>query len=63
MRRRDAGRRPVIRQILRMIQTLRQNARDHGVHLYDLDDPRQGIAHVVGPEEGLDVARFADQLR
>ena len=40
-------------QILRMIQTLRQNAGDHGVHLYDLDDPRQGIAHVVGPEEGL----------
>ena len=40
-------------QILGMIQTLRQNAHDHGVRLYDLDDPRQGIAHVVGPEEGL----------
>ena len=40
-------------QIMGMIETLRQNANDHGVHLYDLDDPRQGIAHVVGPEEGL----------
>ncbi|MBT6522600.1 MAG: 3-isopropylmalate dehydratase large subunit, partial [Rhodobacteraceae bacterium] len=40
-------------QIMGMIETLRQNAHDHGVHLYDLDDPKQGIAHVVGPEEGL----------
>ena len=40
-------------QIMGMIETLRQNANDHGVHLYDLDDPRQGIAHVVGPEESL----------
>ena len=40
-------------KILGMIQTLRQNTHDHGVRLYDLDDPRQGIAHVVGPEEGL----------
>jgi 3-isopropylmalate/(R)-2-methylmalate dehydratase large subunit len=40
-------------QISRMIDTLRSNATAHGLRLYDLDDPRQGIVHVVGPEEGL----------
>ncbi|TRD15356.1 3-isopropylmalate dehydratase large subunit [Palleronia caenipelagi] len=40
-------------QIARMIDTLRDNAAAHGLRLYDLDDPRQGIVHVVGPEEGL----------
>ncbi|WP_298679958.1 3-isopropylmalate dehydratase large subunit [uncultured Lentibacter sp.] len=40
-------------QIERMIQTLRSNATAHGVRLYDLDDPLQGIVHVLGPEEGL----------
>lgn len=40
-------------QIARMIDTLRDNAAAHGVRIYDLDDPHQGIVHVVGPEEGL----------
>jgi 3-isopropylmalate/(R)-2-methylmalate dehydratase large subunit len=40
-------------RIARMIDTLRGNAAKHGLRLYDLDDPRQGIVHVVGPEEGL----------
>ncbi len=40
-------------QIARMIETLRTNARAHAIRLYDLDDPGQGIVHVVGPEEGL----------
>lgn len=40
-------------QIARMIDTLRQNATDHGLRLFDLDDPSQGIVHVVGPEQGL----------
>ena len=40
-------------QIARMIDTLRGNARTHGIKMYDLDDPRQGIVHVIGPEEGL----------
>lgn len=40
-------------QIARMIDTLRQNAADHGLRLFDLDDPSQGIVHVVGPEQGL----------
>lgn len=39
--------------IARMIQTLRENAAAHGLRLFDLDDPDQGIVHVVGPEQGL----------
>lgn len=40
-------------RIARMIETLRGNASAHGLRLYDLDDPHQGIVHVIGPEEGL----------
>ncbi|PSL18090.1 3-isopropylmalate dehydratase large subunit [Shimia abyssi] len=40
-------------QIARMIDTLRSNANIHGLRLYDLADPHQGIVHVLGPEEGL----------
>jgi 3-isopropylmalate/(R)-2-methylmalate dehydratase large subunit len=40
-------------QIARMIETLRVNAHTHGLRLYDLDDPAQGIVHVIGPELGL----------
>lgn len=36
-----------------MVDTLRKNARKHGLRLFDLDDPGQGIVHVVGPEQGL----------
>jgi 3-isopropylmalate/(R)-2-methylmalate dehydratase large subunit len=39
--------------IRRMIVQLRDNARHHGVRLFGLDDPGQGIVHVVGPEQGL----------
>ena len=35
------------------IDTLRANCREFGVRLYDLDDPLQGIVHVIGPELGL----------
>ena len=35
------------------IDTLRANCREFGVTLYDIDDPRQGIVHVIGPELGL----------
>jgi len=34
------------------IDTLRNNCREFGVKLYDLDDPQQGIVHVIGPELG-----------
>ncbi len=38
---------------LRQIEALRSNAAEHGITLYDIDDPRQGIVHVIGPELGL----------
>ncbi len=40
-------------QIARMIDTLRQNAKNHDLRIFDLDDPAQGIVHVIGPEQGL----------
>lgn len=41
---------PVSKQ---QIDTLRKNCQDFGIRLYDLDDPQQGIVHVIGPELGL----------
>ena len=35
------------------IDTLRENCRQFGVRLYDLNDPQQGVVHVIGPELGL----------
>src|SRR5687768_11682471 len=35
------------------IDTLRNNCKEFGVKLYDLNDPQQGIVHVIGPELGL----------
>ena len=35
------------------MDTLRANCEEFGVQLYDLNDPRQGIVHVIGPELGL----------
>lgn len=49
-RTRDADLAP---QIAYMIETLRNNAAKHGLKLFDLHDPGQGIVHVVGPEQGL----------
>ena len=39
--------------IRRMIETLERNASEHGLTIFGLNDPRQGIVHVVGPEQGL----------
>jgi 3-isopropylmalate/(R)-2-methylmalate dehydratase large subunit len=36
-----------------IIETFRANMRASGLRHFDLDDPRQGIVHVVGPEQGL----------
>jgi 3-isopropylmalate/(R)-2-methylmalate dehydratase large subunit len=36
-----------------MIATLERNVRDFGVRFAGLDDDRQGIVHVIGPELGL----------
>jgi 3-isopropylmalate/(R)-2-methylmalate dehydratase large subunit len=37
----------------RLVPLLRANCTDHGVGLFDLDDDRQGIVHVIAPELGL----------
>ncbi|HLV77308.1 MAG TPA: 3-isopropylmalate dehydratase large subunit [Marinobacter sp.] len=41
---------PKVRSV---IEQLVNNTRKHGIELIGLDDPRQGIVHVVGPEQGL----------
>jgi 3-isopropylmalate/(R)-2-methylmalate dehydratase large subunit len=41
---------PTAREIVKAIDV---NAADFGVHLFPWGDPRQGIAHVVGPEQGI----------
>jgi 3-isopropylmalate/(R)-2-methylmalate dehydratase large subunit len=40
-------------EIARMVRQVEENTAKHGVTLFGLDDPRQGIVHVVGPEQGL----------
>ncbi|MGH1376486.1 MAG: 3-isopropylmalate dehydratase large subunit [Alphaproteobacteria bacterium] len=35
------------------IETLRKNCEDFGVELFDLTDKRQGIVHIIGPEQGF----------
>src|SRR5712675_1109611 len=36
-----------------MVEGLKAHAQETGVTLFDLGDKRQGIVHVVGPEQGL----------
>ncbi len=35
------------------VDALTQNAKDFGVQLFDMNDKRQGIVHVIGPEQGF----------
>ena len=35
------------------IETLRQNCEEFDVQLFDLTDKRQGIVHIIGPEQGF----------
>ncbi|MFT4113604.1 3-isopropylmalate dehydratase large subunit [Silvibacterium sp.] len=37
----------------KQIDTLRKNCADFGVELYDVQSPKQGIVHVIGPEQGF----------
>ncbi len=37
----------------KQIETLRENCRQFGIRLYDLDDANQGIVHIIGPELGF----------
>jgi len=34
------------------VETLEQNCREFGITLFDMNDTRQGIVHVIGPEQG-----------
>src|SRR5256885_11112759 len=36
-----------------MLRQIEENAAKHRIKLFGLTDPRQGIVHVVGPEQGL----------
>jgi len=35
------------------VDTLRKNCKEFGVELFDVDDKRQGIVHIIGPEQGF----------
>jgi 3-isopropylmalate/(R)-2-methylmalate dehydratase large subunit len=35
------------------IDTLSENCRDFGLQLYEMEDIRQGIVHIIGPEQGF----------
>jgi 3-isopropylmalate/(R)-2-methylmalate dehydratase large subunit len=35
------------------VETLEANCREFGIKYFDLDDKKQGIVHIVGPEQGL----------
>ena len=37
----------------KQLNALRDNCRDFGITLFDIDDIRQGIVHVMAPEQGL----------
>ena len=35
------------------VETLEQNCREFGITYFSMDDIRQGIVHIIGPEQGL----------
>ena len=35
------------------VDTLRENCKEFGVQLFDVNDKRQGIVHIIGPEQGF----------
>ena len=45
---------PIADEISRkQVDTLRDNCKEFGVQLFDIGDVRQGIVHVIGPENGF----------
>ena len=40
-------------EIRRMVETFTENVRTHGIAAFHLDDERQGIVHIIGPEQGI----------
>ena len=46
--------RPIADPVSRhQVETLRRNANEFGLRLFDIRDPHNGIIHVIGPESGL----------
>ena len=37
----------------KQVETLRRNCAEFGVEMYDVQSPKQGIVHVIGPEQGF----------
>ena len=35
------------------VETLEKNCADFGVPIFGMNDPRQGIVHIIGPEQGF----------
>ena len=35
------------------VEALAENAREFGVEYYDEHDRRQGVVHIIGPEQGF----------
>ena len=35
------------------VDTLRDNCKEFGIELFDVNDKRQGIVHIIGPEQGF----------
>ena len=40
-------------EALAQVETLRKNCKDFGIQFFDIDDIRQGIVHIIGPEQGF----------
>ena len=45
------------------VVTLDENCKDNNILQFDIHDRRQGIVHVVGPEQGPNFARYDYSLR
>jgi 3-isopropylmalate/(R)-2-methylmalate dehydratase large subunit len=50
---RERGKAIANTEIAAMVRNLENNAAENQITLFGLRDPRQGIVHVVGPEQGL----------
>src|SRR3546814_2077544 len=35
------------------VETLEKNCAEFGVSIFGMNDPRQGIVHIIGPEQGF----------
>ncbi len=38
---------------IQQVEMLRENCKEFGVQMFDVRDARQGIVHIIGPEQGL----------